>query len=164
MSGRRADWPRFARAEIRSFAEWLDREGWTYEGTDSDGHTIWRHPQAFAQFKLPSTPKHFNVRITRAEVLRLLGRRPEGKRKGKAKVKPPRQDFAIRQVRQQTAQRRASARTLPDLPAPWNRSPIFDPGSDAVSARRTPKRLPWEDQPDDYDRGIDRLMRERPHR
>lgn len=153
MSGRRQDWPRFSRAEIRHFAEWLDSEGWTYEGVDANGHTIWSHPQAMARYKLSGTPRHFSVKLARADVYRLLGRKVDGKRKKKVKPKRQRQDFALQSVRRQT-QARTAAPSKDGTPAPV---PAI-----LLPRQHVPKRLPWEDQPDDYDRGIAQMMRQVP--
>lgn len=154
MSKRRQEWPRFSRAEIRSFANELDRGGWTYEGIDTNGHTIWRHPAAAVQYKLPSTPSHFSVQGARRDVAKLLGQKPAGKRNGKPKAKPVRRDFATEQALRQAKARPAAAKPTPPA-APVPAAPV---------ARPTPKRLPWEDQPDNYDRGLARMMREVPHR
>jgi hypothetical protein len=201
VSGRRQDWPRFSRAEIRHFAEWLDSEGWSYEGVDANGHTIWRHPQAAAQYKLPSTPKHFSVKLARADVYRLLGRKITGKRKKGPKPKRQRQDFVVRSVRRQTEERTrpkpmrypvrckwcghvhdaalvkvetrykdCSAWRCPgcdvlldDRPERWGGSAIpVTPEPTPPRIPRGPKKLPWEDQPDDYDRGIAQMMRQVP--
>ena len=110
MSGRRQDWPRFARAEIRSFAAELDRGGWIYDGVDTKGHTIWSHPQASGPYKLPSTPSHFSVRRARRDVLRLLGRKPEGKRKGGPRKSPTAPDAQVEAARARHAD--AYAKTL----------------------------------------------------
>lgn len=85
MTGSR---PRHSRKEIRAFADWLAKEGWTYTSTDSKGHTIWTHPKASGPYKLPETPKRFSVQGARRDVFRLLGRKVEGKRRPKAEHAP----------------------------------------------------------------------------
>jgi hypothetical protein len=150
--------PRHARKEIRAFADELDRGGWTFETVDASGHTIWSHPRANGRYKLPETPRHFDVQRARRDVARLIGQKVPGKRNGKPKPqKGERRDFALeravkegqeRQRGRAEQTRRADERPVPTGPA--------------VSVRRTPRRLPWEDQPYGYDRGIDRLMRETP--
>lgn len=139
--------PRHSRKEIRNFADELDRGGWTFEDVDASGHTIWSHPRATARFKLPETPKHFDVQRARRDVARLIGEKVPGKRNGKSKPKRQRQDFVLGKVAKKQS---ADTRPVPTGPA--------------ISIRRTPKRLPWENQPDNYDPAIDRLMREAPHR
>lgn len=130
--------PRHSRKEIRDFAAWLRKQGWTYESTDSKGHTLWSHPKATATYKLSETPRVFNVQRARREVLRLTGQKVEGKRRPKpsAPASPP-----------APARPRAAA-----VPAPVRRSAA--------------RRLPWEgaDQADGYDYGLARMMREIPGR
>jgi hypothetical protein len=75
--------PRHSRKEIRDFAAWLRKEGWTYESTDSKGHTLWSHPSCLSLYRLSETPKHFNVQHARRDVLKLMGRKVEGKRRPK---------------------------------------------------------------------------------
>jgi hypothetical protein len=132
--------PRHARAEIRAFAKWLRDQGWTYQYTDSLGHTIWAHPKASGMYKLPETPAHFGVQRARRDVMRLMGQKPAGKRKGKSSAAAPRRDFALEQ-----AQREAKARPAPRVAAAAPPPP-----------RRVSRRLPWEGQPDGYDRGLAR--------
>ncbi len=106
--------PRHARAEIRAFAKWLRSEGWVYESQDSSGHTLWSHPKAHGQFKLPETPSHFSVRRARREALALLGQRQEGKRNGKPRPPStaPRRDFALQQISREAQERgQAEARS-----------------------------------------------------
>ena len=91
--------PRHARAEIRAFAKWMKDQGWTYERTDSLGHTIWSHPKATDTYKLPETPSHFNVKRARGDVQRLMGIKHQGKHRGKPSVSAPRRDFALEQLR-----------------------------------------------------------------
>jgi hypothetical protein len=50
---------------------------------------------------------------------------------------------------------------IDDRPLPLG-SAIVVKRAEPERTRQRPKRLPWEDQPDDYDLGIDRLMREAP--
>lgn len=156
MTGAR---PRHARKEIRAFADELDRGGWVFEGVDASGHTIWSHPRATGRYKLPETPRHFDVQRGRRDVARLLGERVAGKRNGKPKRPAgPGRDFALEQAQRLAASReRERAR---DEQADTRQRPV--PTGPAVAVRRTPRRLPWEGQPDDYDRGIDRMMREAP--
>ncbi|AIY15808.1 hypothetical protein GUY44_07640 [Pimelobacter simplex] len=75
--------PRHSRKEIRVFAAWLRKQGWTYESTDAKGHTLWSHPRAAGLYKLAETPKHFNVQLARRDVLRMVGGKIEGKRRPK---------------------------------------------------------------------------------
>ena len=91
--------PRHARKEIRNFADELDRAGWIFETIDASGHTIWSHPRATGRYKLPETPRHFDVQRARRDVARLLGQKVAGKRNGKAKPKRARQDFVLTQAR-----------------------------------------------------------------
>lgn len=118
--------PRHARAEIRAFADELDRGGWTYERDDSSGHSIWSHPAATGRYKLPETPRHFSVQRARRDVARLLGERVLGKRNGKPKAtKAPRRDFALQAAQkaaadrdaQRVAQERAAARRAEQIRA-----------------------------------------------
>lgn len=51
----------------------------------------------------------------------------------------------------------ASERPHPEPPAPRPTA-----AATAPPVRRVTRRLPWEDQPDNYDRGLDRLMRTPP--
>lgn len=142
MSGQER--PRHSRAEIRAFADELDQGGWIYEGQDASGHTIWSHPRATGQFKLPETPRHFGVQRARRDVARLLGQRVPGKRNGKPKTsKPERRDFVLESASRQARQRVVST---------------------APPTRTARRRLPWEgaDQPDHYDHGLDQMMREVP--
>lgn len=107
MSGP-AGQPRHARAEIRAFAKWLRDRGWIYETNDSSGHTIWSHPRATGRYKLPETPKSFNVRRARRDVARLLGEQVAGKRSGKPKAdKAPRRDFTLQAAQKAAADRDA---------------------------------------------------------
>ncbi|NYD39947.1 hypothetical protein [Nocardioides panaciterrulae] len=156
MSG--AGQPRHARAEIRAFAKWLRTNGWVYESVDSSGHTIWSHPKASGQYKLPETPTHFSVQAARRDVARLLGQRVPGKRKGKGKPKPERRDFALQQAQRQAAVRERERASSEESRA--SERPV--PSGPAASVRRPARRLPWEDGDEDYDRGIERLMREIP--
>lgn len=142
--------PRHARAEIRNFAKWMKDQGWVYQRTDNLGHTIWAHPKATGHYKLPETPSHFSVKRARGDVERLLGIKHQGKRRGKSKPSAPRRDFALEQAQRAAKDRPTPSRALPVAAAP------------APPARRVTRRLPWEDQPDGYDRGLDRLMREVP--
>jgi hypothetical protein len=188
--------PRHARKEIRNFADELDRGGWIFETVDSSGHTIWSHPRATGRYKLPETPRHFDVQRARRDVARLLGQKVAGKRNGKGKPKRERQEFVLTQAKK-TAPNRAPAMRYPvrcrhcshvhdaakvtvvqryadcsvwrcpgcgvlidDRPHAWGGSERVKPP--AAPARRVMRRLPWEDQPDNYDRGLDRLMREVP--
>lgn len=157
MTGNR---PRHARKEIRAFADELDRGGWAFETVDSSGHTIWWHPRATGRYKLPETPRHFDVQRARREVARLLGGKVVGKRNGKPKRPAgPARDFALEQAQARAARERQRERDA----QPTATRPV--PLEPAVAVpRRTPKRLPWEDQPDSYDRGIARLMSEPPGR
>lgn len=149
------DRPRHSRKEIRAFADELDKGGWRFEDVDADGHTIWSHPKASARYKLPETPRHFNLQRARREIARLLGQKVPGKRNGKPRQPgAPGRDFALEQ-----AQREARAR--PPRREPPTATPRPVPTGPAVAVPR-PGRLPWEDQDDHYDRGIDRLMREAP--
>lgn len=138
--------PRHARAEIRAFAKELRADGWAYERNDAKGHTLWSHPKASGLYKLAETPSHFSVQRARRDVMRLLGQKPAGKRKGKTSGPTPRRDFALEQ-----AQRGARSRPTPAVASPA-------PAPTAAPARRVARRLPWEDQPDGYDRGLARLM------
>lgn len=53
--------------------------------------------------------------------------------------------------------------TSPARPARTEKPPAPRPTEVAAPpVRRVTRRLPWEDQPDNYDRGLDRLMREVP--
>jgi hypothetical protein len=160
VSGRRQDWPRFSRAEIRSFAAELDHGGWTYEGTDTNGHTIWRHPKAGAQYKLPETPRHFELQRARRDVARLLGQKPAGKRKGKPKPRKPPRDFALQQAVKQSQQRTQQTQQ-PKRPTQTG-SAVSVPT--VAPPRRSPSRLPWEgaDVDDHYNRGIAQMMRQTP--
>lgn len=132
--------PRHSRKEIRDFAAWLRKQGWIYESTDSKGHTLWSHPSCSTPYKLAETPKHFNVQLSRRDVLRLMGQKVEGKRRPKPAPAAP----------------APSART----PRPQETRPVAPP------KRKTSRYLPWEgaDQDDYYDHGIDRMMREVPGR
>jgi hypothetical protein len=107
----------------------MRREGWTYEGMDASAHTIWSHPKASGTYLLPETPRRFDVQRSRREVQKLMGEQPAGKRRPK--------------------EMRAVAAPAP-RPAVVTRS--------APPQRRKPARLPWEGQPDNYDRGLARLM------
>lgn len=197
--------PRHSRKEIRDFADELDRGGWAFESVDADGHTIWSHPKASGQFKLPETPRHFNVQRARQDVARLLGQKPHGKRHKKAKPKRQRQDFVLVQAKAAAPRAAAPVPAVARYPvrcrhcghvhdaakvqvvqrysdcSVWHcpgchvlidDRPERLGGSPRVRAetltpvRRGPKRLPWEgaQADDDYDRGLDRLMREAPHR
>lgn len=189
--------PRHSRKEIRDFADWLDKGGWLFESVDNDGHTIWSHPRATGHYKLPETPRHFDVQRARQDVARLLGEKIRGKRHKNGKPKRQRQDFTLGQAKK-AAPTRAPAMAYPircrhcahvhdaakvavvqryadcsvwrcpgcnvlidDRPHAWGGSERVAPTKPAP-VRRTSKRLPWEDQPDDYDRGLDRLMRTAP--
>ncbi len=127
--------PRHSRKEIRDFAAWLRKQGWTYESTDAKGHTIWSHPKSTSTYKL--SEKNLNVQRARHEVLRMIGQKIEGKRR----PKPPPKSVTSEQLGASTAAR--------PRPAP---------------KRPTARRLPWEGahQPDNYNRGIAALMREIP--
>lgn len=154
--------PRHARAEIRAFAKWLKDQGWTYERTDSIGHTIWSHPKASGTYKLPETPARFNVRRARGEVQRLMGIAHQGKHRGKPTVSAPRRDFALEQ-RQREARERTQTEQREKADA--ERRAETQRQSAALRAtplRRVTRRLPWEDQPDNYDRNLARLMSEVP--
>ena len=148
--------PRHSRKEIRAFADELDRGGWVYETVDSSGHTVWSHPRATGRYKLPETPRHFDVQRARRDVARLLGIKVPGKRNGKPK-RPggPGRDFALEQAQRDARHRQRDRDTHPTATRPVPQGP-------AVAVPRVVHRLPWEDQPDNYDRGIDRLMREAP--
>ena len=151
--------PRHARAEIRAFAKWMKDQGWVYQRTDSIGHTIWAHPKASGHYKLPETPSHFNVKRARGDVERLLGIKHQGKHRGKPKVSAPRRDFALEQLR-----READERARAEQRAKAEAERRAESQRQAVAARPAPpsprvtRRLPWEDQPDNYDRGLARLM------
>lgn len=148
--------PRHARKEIRAFADELDKGGWAYEGVDSSGHTLWSHPKAATRYKLPETPRYFDVQRGRRDVARLIGQKPAtGKRSGKPKRDRERQDFALGQAQRDATRRR---QTTPPQQTITKQRPV--PTGPAVRVPR--RRLPWEDQPDDYDRGIDQLMRQAP--
>lgn len=153
------DRPRHARKEIRNFADELRRGGWVFETVDSSGHTIWTHPRATSRYKLPETPRHFDVQRARRDVARLLGQKVPGKRNGKPKApKSERRDFALQQAVKQGQERERERADQQSRRA--DERPV--PKGPAVSVRRTQRRLPWEGQPDDYDRGIAQLMREVP--
>ncbi len=99
--------PRHSRKEIRDFADWLVGEGWSFETTDASGHTIWSHPAATHTYKLPETPRRFDVQRARRDVYRLMGRRVEGKRRRpKTAVVPSNSDPQI------AASRRRHATTM----------------------------------------------------
>jgi hypothetical protein len=75
--------PRIASTEVRAFAEWMEARGWVCTGVDAKDHTRWEHPCG-ATHTLPGTPKTYNVRRARVEVLRKEGVDPgthEGKRR-----------------------------------------------------------------------------------
>jgi hypothetical protein len=137
--------PRHSRKEIRDFAAWMRKQGWTYESTDAKGHTLWSHPKSPSLYKLAETPKHFNVQLSRRDVLRLMGEKVEGKRR----PKQPGRGVTPQRVIFDEAQRFAGRSARP-----------------APVKRKTARRLPWEgaDQPDGYDYGLARLMREIPGR
>lgn len=146
--------PRHARAEIRAFAKWMKDQGWVYQRTDSLGHTIWAHPKATGHYKLPETPSHFNVKRARGDVERLLGIKHQGKHRGKPKVSAPRRDFALEQQMRQSRERATT-------PQP-TRNTDDDAAPTPFNPPRVTSRLPWEGQPDGYDRGLERLMRQVP--
>lgn len=147
------DRPRHSRKEIRSFADELDRGGWVFERVDSSGHTIWSHPKATGLYKLPETPRHWDTQRARRDVARLLGQRPStGKRSGKAKPARQRQDFVLAQARRSTS--------VADRPGPALSG--CEPIVHTPAPRRVVRRLPWEDQPDNYNHDLDQLMREPP--
>lgn len=98
--------PRHSRKEIRHFADELVRGGWVFERLDASGHSIWSHSRSAATYKLPETPRHFDVQRARRDVAKLLGQRPAGKRSGKAKPRRERQDFVLAQAKK-TAPTRA---------------------------------------------------------
>ncbi len=156
--------PRHARAEIRAFAKELRAGGWTYERNDSSGHTLWSHPKASGLYKLAETPSHFSVQGARRDLMRLLGQKPTGRRKGKSSTaSAPRRDFALEQLR-----READERARVEQRAKVESERRAESQRQAVAAQPTPprprvtRRLPWEGQPDNYDLGLDRLMREVP--
>lgn len=155
--------PRHARAEIRAFAKWMKDSGWVYQRTDSIGHTIWAHPKATAHYKLPETPSHFNVKRARGDAERLLGIKHQGKHRGKPKVSAPRRDFALeQQQREAQARARDAERAKADAERRADEQRQVAALRPTPPVRRTPRRMPWEDQPDDYDRGLARLMSEIP--
>lgn len=98
------------------------------------------------------------ARRENAERVRGVGKGNRRKSK-KPKTEKPRRDFALEQAMKQSKAAQRPTRTGSAVPVPVARAV-----SALAAVRRTPKRLPWEDQPDDYDRGIDRLMREKPGR
>lgn len=177
--------PRHSRAEIRDFARWLRREGWTYESVDGNGHTIWSHPKSPTTYSLPETPRHFNIQRARRDVMRMVGQEPTGKRKPKSRAVPaaaPRRPapvamtYAMRclhcghvhdAANVTVVQRYTDCSVwrcpgcdvlIDDRPRGWGGSAErFKPPVEPTR-RRTPRRLPWEDQPDNYDYGLDRLM------
>ncbi|WP_029135293.1 hypothetical protein [Nakamurella lactea] len=75
--------PRFSHAEIRSFADWLIDQGWTYTGDDADGHALFSYPNG-AAYKLPETPRYFPVQRNRVAVQKLMGHKVDGKRSAAA--------------------------------------------------------------------------------
>lgn len=110
MTARSQERPRHSRKEIRAFAAELERGGWAFESVDHSGHTIWSHPRSAARYKLPETPRHFDVQRARRDVARLLGQRVQGKRNGKPKPPVQRRDFALEQATRTAEQRATVAR------------------------------------------------------
>lgn len=95
--------PRHARKEVRQFADWLDDNGWQYDGDDTKGHTIWSWPKTGDIIKLPETPNgHAWVARTRANALAVMGHN-DGKRDAAAARE--------RQAKRRDAERAALLRT-----------------------------------------------------
>jgi hypothetical protein len=103
--------PRHSRKEIRDFAAWLRKQGWTYESTDAKGHTLWSHPKYPKLYKLAETPKHFNVQLSRRDVLRMMGEKVEGKRRPKSSPSRP----AARRLGQQPPRLPKAGRQQPRI-------------------------------------------------
>ena len=71
---RSTDRPRHARKDVRAFADWLIGQGWTFDGTDSHGHTLWVWPATTYRLTLPETPRGYGwQRRLRAEACRVMG-------------------------------------------------------------------------------------------
>jgi hypothetical protein len=96
--------PRHARKEVRQFADWLDDNGWQYNGDDTKGHTLWRWPPTGDILKLPETPNgHGWVARTRSNALAAMGHNAGNKRDATAARE--------RQARRRDAERAQAART-----------------------------------------------------
>lgn len=188
--------PRHSRKEIRDFAAWLRKQGWVYESTDAKGHTLWSHPRSPKLYKLAETPRHFNVQLSRRDVLRLMGEKVEGKRRPKAargasrslalvdEVAPGLMRYPFRcrgcghlhdaaKVTVEVRYRDCSAWRCPrcdllidDRPERYGGTPRVKAARATPVRRKASRHLPWEgaDQPDGYDYGLARMMREIPGR
>ena len=104
--------PRIASQEVRKFAEWMESRGWECTGVDAKDHTCWRYPGTGATHKLPGTPKYYDVRRGRADVIRKEGKDPgieEGKRRaGRRKAEAAaRRERDAQRLADQEAERQA---------------------------------------------------------